>query len=56
LFAEYDAYFGKPGMLKKAVYAMALSGKYWYEELRDVLVSVCVIQSEICPVLFTIID
>ena len=53
LFPEYAAYCGKPVMLLKAMYGMTLSGKYWYEEFRDWLVSVGFTQSSTCPVLFT---
>jgi hypothetical protein len=31
VFPEFKEYCGKPVLLVKAVYGMALSGKYWYE-------------------------
>jgi hypothetical protein len=52
IFAEYVAYCGNPVMPMKAMYDMTLTGKKWFEEFRDWLVSVGFIQSETCPVLF----
>jgi hypothetical protein len=40
-------------MLGKARYGMTLSEKSWHEEFRVWLVSVGLIQSETCPVIFT---
>jgi hypothetical protein len=54
LFQEYDAYCGRTFMPLKAMYGMTISGKYWYEKIRDWLVSVGFIQYDTCPVLFTI--
>jgi hypothetical protein len=52
LFLEFAAYCGRPVVLLNAMYGMTLSGKYWYEEFIDSLVS-GFIQSDTCAVLFT---
>ena len=46
IFPEFKAYCGRPVLLVKAMYGMTLSGKYWYEEFKEWLVS---IGFNICP-------
>jgi hypothetical protein len=52
VFPEFADYCGKPLLLKKAMYGMTLSGKYWYQDCRDWLVSVGFIECPTCLTLF----
>ena len=56
IFPEFKAYCGRPVLLVKAMYGMTLSGKYWYEEFKEWLVSIGFNICPTCPVLFTRIE
>ena len=51
-FPEFADYCGKPLLLKKAMYGMTLSGKYWYQVLMEFLISIGFIQSTVIKCLF----
>ena len=52
IFPEFQQFCGKPLLLKKAMYGMTLSGKYWYQDCRDWLISVGFMECPTCLVLF----
>ena len=52
VFPEFKDYCGKSMRLLKAMYGMTLSGKYWYQDCRDWLISVGLIECPTCLVLF----
>jgi hypothetical protein len=39
IFPEFKQYCGTPLRLLKAMYGMTLSGKFWYQDLLEFLVS-----------------
>ena len=53
IFPEFADYCGKPLLLKKAMYGMTLSGKYWYQDCRDWLKSIGFTECPTCLVLFS---
>ena len=52
LFPDIKAYCGVPVRLIKSMYGMALSGKYWYQELQEWLLENGFIQSKVIACLF----
>ena len=52
LFPEFKQYCGVPLRLLKSMYGMMLSGKYWYQDLMEFLVSIGFIQSIVTRCLF----
>ena len=36
---EFSKYVGRPLCLERALYGLATSGKYWYEDLDDTFIS-----------------
>ena len=53
IFPEFADYCGKPLLLKKTMYGMTLSEKYWYQDCRDWLKSVGFVECPTCLVLFS---
>jgi hypothetical protein len=45
ILPEYKKYFGIPLCLNKSMYGMTLSGKFWYLELLEALISMGFLQS-----------
>jgi hypothetical protein len=52
IFPEFQQYCGVPLRLLKSLYGMTLSGKYWYQDLMEFLVSIGFIQSTVIRCLF----
>jgi hypothetical protein len=52
LFPEFKQYCGVPLRLLKSLYGMTLSGKYWYQDLMEFLVSIGFTQSTVIRCLF----
>jgi hypothetical protein len=52
IFPEFKQYFGTPLRLLKAMYGMTLSGKFWYQDLLEFLVSMGFMQSTVIRCLF----
>ena len=52
LFPEFKEYCGVPLKLIKSMYGMTLSGKWWYQELQEYLISNQFDQSTIVRCLF----
>lgn len=52
IFPEFKQYCGTPLRLLKAMYGMTLSGKFWYQDLMEFLVSMGFIQSTVIRCLF----
>ena len=53
LFSEYKEYFGRPIKLEKSMYGQTVSGKNWYEELHEFLISKGFMASPNCPSMYT---
>jgi hypothetical protein len=56
LFPEFKEYCGKPIRLAKSMYGMILSGKYWWLDLREFLLSLGFKPSKSVPCLFIFIS
>jgi len=52
IFPEFKQYCGTPLRLLKAMYGMTLSGKFWYQDLMEFLVSMGFSQSTVIRCLF----
>jgi hypothetical protein len=52
IFPEFKQYCGTPLRLLKAMYGMTLSGKFWYQDLMEFLVSMGFSQSTVIQCLF----
>jgi len=52
IFPEFKQYCGTPLRLLKAMYGMTLSGKFWYQDLLEFLVSMGFLQSTVICCLF----
>jgi len=52
IFPEFKQYCGTPLRLLKAMYGMTLSGKFWYQDLLEFLVSIGFNQSTVIRCLF----
>jgi hypothetical protein len=52
IFPEFKKYCGAPLRLLKSLYGMTLSGKYWYQDLMEFLVSIGFTQSTVIRCLF----
>ncbi len=52
IFPEFKQYCGTPLRLLKAMYGMTLSGKFWYQDLLEFLVSMGFLQSTVIRCLF----
>jgi hypothetical protein len=52
IFPEFQKYCGVPLHLLKSLYGMTLSGKYWYQDLMEFLVSIGFTQSTVIRCLF----
>jgi len=52
IFPEFKQYCGTPLRLLKAMYGMTLSGKFWYQDLLEFLVSLGFMQSTVIRCLF----
>lgn len=52
IFPEYKRYCGVPLRLLKSMYGMMLSGKYWYQDLMELLVAIGFIQSSVIGCIF----
>jgi hypothetical protein len=52
IFPEFQQYCGVPLRLLKSLYGMTLSGKYWYQDLMEFLISIGFIQSTVVKCLF----
>jgi len=55
LFLEYKKYCGQAVRLAKSMYEMTLSGKYWYLDLLDFLLSLQFKPSKNVPCLFVLV-
>ena len=53
IFPEFADYCGKPLLLKKAMYGMTLSGKYWNQDCREWIRSVVFVECPTCHVIFS---
>jgi hypothetical protein len=52
IFPGFKSYCENTVLLNKVIYGMMLSGKYWYEEAKDWMVSVNFKVCPTCPVIF----
>jgi hypothetical protein len=52
IFREYKISSGVPLRLLKSMYGMTLSGKYWYQDLMEFVISIGFIQSSVIRCLF----
>ena len=46
---EFSKYVGRPLLLERALYGLATSGKYWYEELNEYLIYIGFKKSTVDP-------
>ena len=49
VYPEFSKYVGRPLLLERALYGLATSGKYWYEELNEYLLLIGFKKSTVDP-------